>query len=253
MISWFRGRAKTERHRPAVPAKRRVYAIGDIHGRADLLDELRRRIVADAKKATPGTQPVVVYLGDYVDRGMNSREVVDMLLHKPLEGFESVHLMGNHEAILLQFLVDTSIAPTWFNNGGNLALFSYGVHIPPGERDEQRLRQAQQDFLKALPEDHLEFLRSLKTSHVEGDYVFVHAGIRPNVPLEKQHPRDLIWIRGEFLNSMVQHPKIVVHGHSTEMDVQQLPNRIGIDTGAYYSGRLTALVLDGETRRFLST
>jgi serine/threonine protein phosphatase 1 len=253
MISWFRRRAApTATHRAAVPPGRRVYAIGDIHGRADLLEEMHRRIGADARRV-PGIQPVVVYLGDYVDRGMNSREVIDILLHRPLEGFQSVHLLGNHEAILLQFLVDTTIAPTWFNNGGNLALFSYGVHVPPGERDEARLRAAQADFAKQLPDEHLKFLRSLKTSHLEGDYLFVHAGIRPGVSIPEQNPRDLIWIRGEFLNSMVAHPKVVVHGHSTEMDVQVLPNRIGIDTGAYYSGRLTALVLEGETRRFITT
>ena len=238
--------------RAAIPPGRRVYAIGDIHGRLDLLEELEGRIARDAARAG-AQQNVVVYLGDYVDRGMDSRGVLDRLIEQPLPGFTRVYLQGNHEAFLLQYLHDWKLGPHWLPNGGDMALFSYGVRIMPTERREEALKAAHAAFVAALPDAHLEFLRRLELVHEEGDYLFVHAGLRPGVPLEAQKPEDLLWIRAPFLNSETDFGHVVVHGHSISQEVQVRPNRIGIDTGAYLTGRLTALVLEGEERRFLST
>jgi serine/threonine protein phosphatase 1 len=235
-----------------VPAGSRVYAIGDIHGRLDLLERLRSRILDDARSAA-GLRKVLVYLGDYIDRGLQSREVIDLLLDRPLTGFTEVHLRGNHEQAMLEFLEDTSGGMAWVQFGGGVTLRGYDVLLPPGLMTPQTLLLAQHGLQKLLPASHLAFLRGLAWSHVEGDYLFVHAGIRPGVPLHRQNPTDLIWIRDEFLSSSVDHGKVVVHGHSISDDVEMRSNRIGIDTGAYFSGRLSCLVLEGADRRLLQT
>ena len=235
-----------------VPDGSRVYAIGDIHGRDDLLTRLHADILADAA-VVGDLRRVVVYLGDYVDRGPGSRAVIDCLLGDPLPGFEVVHLIGNHEAWLLDFLDDAAAGPGWLANGGQATLESYGVHsgVPLG--GFSGLREAQAVLRENLPPEHLAFFHGLDLYHVEGDYLFVHAGIRPDVPLERQESADLIWIRNEFLHSRSDHGRIVVHGHSITDTPEILSNRIGIDTGAYDSECLTCLVLEGDTRRFLRT
>ena len=233
------------------PAGGRIYAIGDVHGRADLLERLRTVIVEDAKWH-PIARKVVVYLCDYVDRGPDSRGVVDMLARKPLPGFESVFLKGNHEDSLLQFLTDPGIAPAWMAYGGEATLYSYGVRPPDGRRVEDVLA-AQKAFAEALPAEHLEFFQALKLVHVEGDYAFVHAGFRANVPIERQDPQDMMWIRDEFLFSDADFGKVAVHGHTITAQPEIRPNRIGIDTGAFATGTLTCLVLEGAERRFLAT
>ncbi len=235
-----------------VPAGTRVYAVGDIHGRADLLEKLHGMILADAGKA-PEERKVVVYLGDYVDRGMEVARVVDILLDEPLPGFESVHLLGNHEASLLEFLEDIAIGPGWLFYGGRETLYSYGVALPSGGDERERLLAAQAELRRKLPERHLAFLRSLRLHHVEGDYLFVHAGIRPGVPLERQDREDLLWIRDKFLASTADHGRIVVHGHTISEEPDVRSNRIGIDTGAYATGVLTCLVLHEDRREFLRT
>ncbi len=237
---------------PAVPAGARVYAVGDIHGRADLLAELHGLILADAA-ASDAERRVVVYLGDYVDRGLESRQVVDLLLDEPLPGFESVHLKGNHEEFLLVFLEDTGVGAGWLNNGGNATLYSYGVGLGEGVSMAERLEAAQADLADKVPQRHLRFLESLSLTHEEGDYLFVHAGIRPGIPLERQREEDMLWIRDDFLGSGRDHGRIVVHGHSITSEPEVLPNRIGIDTGAFASGTLSCLVLEGAEREFLMT
>lgn len=237
---------------PRVPEGTRVYAIGDIHGRADLLRALRDKIVEDARRA-PIARKVVVYLGDYVDRGLESRQVVELLVDAPLEGFESVHLKGNHEAFMLDFLDDASMGPAWFANGGLATILSYGVGLGEGARAGERAEHAQAAFRAALPPRHKDFLDALPYMHMEGDYAFVHAGIKPGVPLERQSPQDLMWIRQEFLSSTVLHPKMIVHGHSIHFTPEVKTNRIGIDTGAYATGALTCLVLERAKRDFLHT
>jgi serine/threonine protein phosphatase 1 len=234
-----------------VPAGSRIYAIGDMHGRLDLLERLRTMIVEDAHRH-PIERRVVVYLGDYVDRGPDSRGVIDLLAREPLPGFESIFLKGNHEDRLLEFLVDPGVAPGWMTYGGDAALFSYGVR-PPDTRKVEEILAAQQAFIKALPPGHLEFLRALKLVHIEGDYAFVHAGFREGVPIEFQTPEDMMWIRNEFLWSDADFGKIAVHGHTITEQPQIRGNRIGIDTGAFATGTLTCLVLEGPVRRFLAT
>lgn len=235
-----------------MPAGARVYAVGDIHGRADLLSEMHGLILADAA-ASDAERRVVVYLGDYVDRGLESRQVVDLLLDEPLAGFESVHLKGNHEEFMLVFLEDTGVATGWLNNGGNATLYSYGVGLGDAASMAERVEAAQADLAGKLPPRHLRFLDSLRLSHEEGDYLFVHAGIRPGIPLERQREEDILWIRDDFLDSTRDHGKVIVHGHSITSEPEVLPNRIGIDTGAFGSGTLTCLVLEGAERDFLFT
>lgn len=250
MFNWFR--SKTRPKAWSAPPGSRVYAIGDVHGRLDLLESLEELIAADAAEGVPARK-VVVYLGDYVDRGMEARHVVDRLMAHPLNGFEAVHLKGNHEDFLLRFLDDVQIGAGWLRNGGNTTLYSYGIRPPDRPTDTSALERARQELLRRLPPAHLDFYRRLKHSHVEGDYFFAHAGVLPGRPLDRQAPEDLMWIRDDFLDSPDDHGKIVVHGHTITEEPDVRANRIGIDTGAYASGRLTALVLEGATRRFLQT
>jgi serine/threonine protein phosphatase 1 len=248
---------KPERRARPVPAQgpagRRIYVVGDIHGRADLLRQLHGIILADAG-AHRTRQRVVVYLGDYVDRGLESRQVLDMLLDEPLHGFEQVHLLGNHEQAMLDFLEDPAIGPAWLYYGGAATLYSYGINAqarPP--EGAERFAHLSAELGQLLPSRHVRFLRRLSLYHMEGDYLFVHAGIRPGVAIERQKADDLLYIRDEFLNFREPHERIVVHGHTITNDPDVRPNRIGIDTGAFATGRLTCLVLDGPERRFLQT
>ena len=230
-----------------------VYAVGDIHGRADLLDRLHAKIAADAA-ARPQRRKVLVYLGDYVDRGHESRQVIDRLLAPPADGLQRVFLKGNHEDAMLGFLEDVSIGPAWMGFGGDATLLSYNVDVHAGPPDGvDRLAHIQARLLERLPADHREFLRRLVLSHAEGDYFFAHAGVRPGVALTQQTAQDLMWIRDDFLYSRKDFGKVVVHGHSIEMEPVVTANRIGIDTGAFATGVLTALVLEGAGRSFLKT
>ena len=240
---------------PAVSADTAVYAIGDIHGRTDLLAELHAAIVADAASRRVSRR-VLVHLGDYVDRGPDSAGVLYRLLDAMPEGFESVCLLGNHERIMLDFLEDPSMGPLWLRNGGDATLASYGVAYDAKQADRfdlRRLRDLQGELRHRLPERHSRFLRGLQLLHTEGDYAFAHAGIRPGVVLEAQEEMDLLWVRGLFLRSEQDHGKIIVHGHTIMPEPEILPNRIGIDTGAWYTGRLTCLALHGSERHLLAT
>lgn len=238
-------------HRPAqIPPGLRIYAIGDIHGRADLLGQVHDRISEDAW-GSPTVEKRAIYLGDYIDRGPASREVVELLLTARLDGIAATYLRGNHEEMLLRFLDDTTVGPDWLAYGGLATLLSYGVQLKRDASPEQKLAVAQQELRERLPISHRQFLAGLPTHESFGDYFFVHAGVRPGVPLDQQKDADLIWIRKEFLQSAQFHGKIVVHGHSYGTEPEILQNRIGIDTGAYATGRLTCLVLEGAAFRFL--
>jgi serine/threonine protein phosphatase 1 len=234
-----------------VPAGTRVYAIGDVHGRADLLAEMHGLIRADADGAT-SSRRLIVYLGDYVDRGHDSAGVIEALLAGPEPGFEAVHLIGNHEQAMLDFLDDVAIGPMWLYNGGGATLASYGVRAPH-VASPRELEPVRRLLLERLPARHRAFLAGLRLWHAEGDYLFVHAGVRPGVALEAQSREDLLWIREEFLYSNRDFGHIVVHGHTIFDQPQLRPNRIGIDTGAFHTGTLTCLVLEGADRRFLQT
>jgi len=238
----------------AIPPGHRVYAVGDIHGCLDLLIELQTLIERDAAAAPEGHR-TIVYLGDYVDRGPQSREVVDQLL-KPLPGFEAVFLRGNHEDFLLQFIKPAGVsayAAAWMLNGGDKTLASYGVRAVPHIADAAFLDDTRRAFLEVLPAEHLAFYQALRLTHRIGDYLFVHAGIRPGVPLEEQDENDLLWIRDEFLYSSADHGMVVVHGHTPVEAVEFRPNRINLDTGAIFGGRLTAVALHGTQAAFLDT
>jgi serine/threonine protein phosphatase 1 len=230
-----------------------VYAIGDIHGRADLLEVMHRAIAADAAQLTPGTDKLVVYVGDYVDRGMESSQVIELLVRRPLAEFQPVYLLGNHDAWLLSFLIDAKIGPIWLRYGGDATLHSYGVRVRLPINDVQHFEELQAELRERLPRRHVEFLERLELSYETGDYLFLHAGIRPNVPLDQQTVDDLLWIREPFLSSRRDFGKVIVHGHTVEAEPAVRANRIGIDTGACWTGCLTCLVLEEGSRRFLTT
>ena len=232
-----------------VPDDTRVYAIGDIHGRADLLQALHARILADVAEGAPDTV-VVVYIGDYVDRGLQSREVIDLLLSSPLDGFENVYLKGNHDAWLLGFLEDAADGADWLACGGQATLYSYRIAQPELALG-RGLNDVRCELRRAIPETHLRFLLALRSWHLLGDYLFVHAGIRPGLALEEQTEADLLWIRDDFLNCDEDHGKMVVHGHTVTDRPDVRFNRIGIDTGGFATNRLTCLVLEQAERRFL--
>jgi len=249
--SLFSWRKEPQRNStPEVSPGLRVYCIGDIHGRDDLLQQLHEMIVADAEQHKG--QKRIIYLGDYIDRGPASKQVVDRLINHSVQGFEQVFLLGNHEQALLDFLQDARRMSAWLHWGGRETLESYGIMMLPGMGPEH-LELLSRQLAARLPEQHKRFYESLQSDHTEGDYYFVHAGIRPGITLKKQELGDKLWIREEFTRSTELHPAVIVHGHSITSKVELLPNRIGIDTGAFYSGVLTALVLEGPSQRLLQT
>jgi serine/threonine protein phosphatase 1 len=230
----------------------RIYAIGDIHGRSDLLDRLYWLIRADSAEEPPGGR-LVVHLGDYVDRGADSRGVIERVIAPPLPGFRSVALLGNHDHMMRVFLREPlAIGPGWMMNGATATFMSYGIE-PPRRPDGYEFERARIALDRALPPSHRAFLDTLAPLFRHDRFLFVHAGIRPGVPVELQHPDDLIWIREEFLDSPADHGAIVVHGHTITPEPDFRANRIGIDTGAYRSGRLTALRLGGGAVKILQT
>jgi serine/threonine protein phosphatase 1 len=243
---------KTELVPRAVPAGARVYAIGDIHGSLVPL-RLLRDAIREHAAAHPIERNCLIYLGDYVDRGYDSRAVIDLLVNSPLAGFEEVFLKGNHEDGMLRFLADGSNATFWIAYGGIATMFSYGVKPPDPATDEEEVLRARKELAQRMPPAHLDFLAKLEPYRIEGDYLFVHAGVRPGVPIDDQREEDLLWIRDEFLHSQQEFGKCVVHGHSITRQADFQPNRIGIDTGAFASGTLTCLVLEGTRQDLLAT
>lgn len=233
-----------------LPAGIRVYAIGDVHGCSLLLDRLIETILADG--ATAPDRRIIVYLGDFVDRGPDSKGVIERLLAPPPAGFEVQHVRGNHDQSLLDFLEEPSTYHLWQSYGAEQTLMSYGVWPPPFD-DPVAIGKARDEFAKALPADHLQFFRRLPLFIRIGNYYFAHAGARPGVPLGRQMPEDLMWIRDEFLKSNYDFGAVIVHGHTPTNSPVRRANRIGVDTGAFASGRLTCAVLEGDSCRFLQT
>ncbi len=244
---------------PALPDNECIYAIGDIHGRYDLLEQLVAAIEQDVTDLPENTRVTLVFLGDYIDRGMESRQVVDFLISERLQKFETVFLMGNHEQALLQFRQDLSFGAQWARYGGGETLYSYGITPPKmqgpfgGTGSTEAWEETWNLFRTKLPVDHVEFYQSLTHYFSLGDYVFVHAGLRPNRSLEDQSAHDMMWIRDEFLHDAAPFEKVVVHGHTPTDEVFKDYRRIGLDTGAYYSGQLSAARLFGTDIAFLST
>lgn len=236
-----------------LPEGLRIYAIGDIHGRDDLLKRLHALIATDVKTAPPAKRRKLLYLGDYVDRGLHSREVIDILINRPLVGFETVYLRGNHDQQLLDFLKHPASGAMWLRYGGDATLYSYGVRFPDETPRSQQLQAMSVGLREALPPEHLAFFEGLEFCHAVGDYFFAHAGINPERRVEDQTPEDLMWIREEFLECDDDLGRVVVHGHSVTRSPEVRENRIGIDTGAVFSNTLTCLVLDQTGHRFIST
>jgi serine/threonine protein phosphatase 1 len=229
--------------KPRIPRGTRVYAIGDIHGRADLLMAMFAAI-DDNLKAYPVARPIHVLLGDYIDRGPSSKQVIDCILARQ-KRHAMVCLKGNHETYAAQFLEDPAILPEWRRLGGVATLASYGVNAP-NKDDAETQKSVFAAFRSAMPASHREFIRNLPVTFDCGDYFFVHAGVRPGIPLPKQREEDLLWIREDFLLHEEDFGKIIVHGHSPTKEPDLRPNRINIDTGAFATGRLSCLVLQGS-------
>ena len=228
-----------------------IYAVGDIHGRVDLLSKLVKKIAEDA--ATVTEKKKLIFLGDYVDRGEHSKEVIDFLLHKLPPDMEPVFLRGNHEDVMLRFLKgDYAIGADWLRFGGMATLASYGVNpYVPGILEN--IRMVRNSLASQMPLAHKKFIATTEIFYVSGDFCFVHAGVRPGVKLEKQKPEDLMWSRTLFIGSMNDHGKIIVHGHTIVSRPEIRHNRIAIDTGAYATGRLTCLKLSDTEQKFLTT
>lgn len=232
----------------------RVYAIGDIHGRLDLLEQIHYMLARDVADAPKDSHVEIVYLGDYIDRGPKSREVIDFLLAQHIAGTQRVMLLGNHEQALLSFLDKPENGAGWIYFGGDATLASYGIAIDPmAPRSKELLASYAGTLKRAMPPEHLDFLKGLTLRHENGDYLFVHAGVDPKRPLDQQDEADLLWIRDAFTDSVKFFGKVVVHGHTIASEPVVRSNRIGVDTGAYVSGHLTCLVLEGSERRFLAT
>ena len=229
-----------------------VYAVGDIHGRADLLLKLITKIEADISALPEGQKASLIFLGDYIDRGFHSREVIEALLSLNLPNVDTVYLAGNHEDMLLHFLDDPANGGLWLGVGGLAALASYGVYVAE-DSDVDALVQASNELKDKMPASHLEFLQNLEEHHQIGDYYFVHAGLRPDVPLAVQRREDKLGIRREFTKSDFDFGCKVVHGHTGVRKPEVRPNRIAVDTGAFATGILTAAVLQGDDISFIST
>lgn len=236
-----------------VPAGRRVYAVGDIHGRADLLVRLLTDLRADAARGNYEGRPILIFLGDYVDRGFQSREVIDVLLSDAVSPFETYFLKGNHEAAMLQFLGEPAIGPRWAEYGGAETLVSYGVRPPRTRTSLDDWARASDELKQVLPHEHLHFLSNLDLSVRIGDYVFVHAGVRPGVPIEEQSEHDMLWIREDFLGDRKPLGAVIVHGHTPAPTPHRDSRRVGLDTGAYLSGRLTAARFEHDDVEFIAT
>jgi len=227
-----------------------MYVIGDIHGRSDLLDRMTQAVSQDLKEQ-PVATALAVTVGDYIDRGPDSRGVLDRLIKNPFP-CEYIPLKGNHEALFESFLADPSIGEHWRRLGGLETLVSYRVPVR-GLMMGKDYEEASKALRSATPPEHLGFISSLRTSLALGRYFLCHAGVRPGISLDRQSAKDLLWIRDQFLQSRVDFGKIVVHGHTPMEKPEVLPNRINVDTGAFITNCLTCAVLDSGPLRFLST
>jgi len=230
-----------------VPEGERYYVVGDVHGRLDLFDALRRAIETH-DGASPASRSTVVLLGDLVDRGPQSAGVIaaarEWQSRRPLRC-----LAGNHEEMFLDSFEDKDVLRHFLKHGGRETIMSYGISRK--DLDALTLGELQDELVRLIPQDDRAFLQSLDEMVIAGDYVFVHAGVDPSRPIEDQNRNDLLWIRERFLRHVDPLSHVVVHGHTIFEDVEDRGHRIGIDTGAFRTGVLTALVLEGAERRYI--
>lgn len=233
----------------AAPEGIRLYAIGDVHGRLDCLQLMHAAIMAEIERDRPEDWRII-HLGDYVDRGPQSAQVLDFLAKATARDPRILALMGNHDEGFLHFLADPLDAQLFLDYGGFDTAASYGVTLNAGSR--AALYESHRQLLSAMPERHLTFLRTLPHSVSYGDFFLCHAGVRPGIALADQNPHDLIWIRREFLDNVGLFEKVVVHGHTPQSAPEVKPNRVNVDTKAFDTGRLTALVVDGREKKFLT-
>jgi serine/threonine protein phosphatase 1 len=232
----------------STPDGMRIYAVGDIHGRDDLLERMLDLVFDEIAKDKPDDYRLV-FLGDYVDRGPASAQAMERLVQLTTQDQRVVALCGNHDEGFLDFLADPERADLFVNFGGFDTAASYGARLDVSST--ARLLKSHADLVASMPATHLTFLRDLPRSLELGDFFFCHAGIRPGVPLADQHPHDLIWIRREFLDHPEPHPRLVVHGHTPHDKPEVRLNRVNLDTRAFDSGRLTAMVMEKREKRFL--
>jgi serine/threonine protein phosphatase 1 len=229
-----------------------IFAVGDIHGRDDLAALMLERIEEEGRVLIDaGRQPIAVFLGDYIDRGPQSRAVLDRLAHWAPPGVQRHFLRGNHEQSLMSFLDAPSAHRSWLSHGGAETMLSYDVRPPSLGADAQRLQFAADALRAAMGPAHLDFLHRLRDHLILGDYLFVHAGVDPRKGLSRQSPRDLLWIRARFLHQTALYDYCVVHGHTPAPAPYLDGRRIGVDTGAYATGKLSAARLEGVGVRFI--
>ena len=236
---------------PVGPKNHRAYAIGDVHGRLDLLDRLLKRVESDIAER-PAGKVSIIFLGDLIDRGSHSAQVVERLRTYECAGAGTHFIMGNHEEVMLRVLEgEPGVLSSWLRFGGAETLQSYGVD--PGELECLQETEATSRVKNAVPDEHRVFLEGFADSISFGSYLFVHAGIRPGIELSEQSHFDLRWIRDPFLDDESDHGFIIVHGHTISDTVETTSNRVGIDTGAYRTDVLTALAIEGPERWLLQT
>jgi serine/threonine protein phosphatase 1 len=242
--------SKSERGPAGTPGYR-AYVVGDVHGRLDLLEQLLARIHSELQRR-PAAKTLLVFVGDLIDRGPSSAHVLERLRTYRREGVQPIFILGNHEEVLLRILRgESKLIAKWRWFGGSECLQSYGVE--PEQLAHLSEDEALAAIRHAIPKNHVQFLESFVDSCRFGDYLFVHAGIRPGIELDQQSQADLRWIREPFLLDESDHGFVVVHGHTISPEVQDRPNRIGIDTGAYRTGLLSALAVEGHDRWLVDT
>jgi serine/threonine protein phosphatase 1 len=247
-LVWRSSASQTKTRRPTIPDGIRIYAIGDVHGCADLLTEVLTFVDSDLM-VNPTPRSIQVFLGDYVDRGPASSEVLNCLVERS-SNHECIFLKGNHETYLLKFLENPDALSEWQQLGGFETLISYRL-VPSLNSRQAEQAELAKALRQNLPESHQQFLAGLKPSFTCGDFFFVHAGVMPGVPLYQQREADLLEIRDAFLYCQNDFGKIIVHGHTPVLEPEIRPNRINIDTGSYASGRLTCMIIERDKFRFV--
>ncbi len=247
----MRGAPREPAAAPCGPPGHRAYVVGDVHGRLDLLEKLLGRIHSELQRH-PAAKTTLIFVGDLIDRGPSSAQVLERLRTYKRSAVETVFLLGNHEEVLLRILGgDAALIGKWRWFGGAECLESYGVD--PEVLQNASHNEALARVRRAIPKEHVRFIESFSDSCQFGDYLCVHAGIRPGIAIDEQTQADMRWIREPFLLDERDHGFVIVHGHTITSEVEQLPNRVGIDTGAYRTGVLTALAIEGTKRWLIDT